>query len=210
MSWQTWWLFFATVFALSGTPGPNMLHIMSRSVAIGAWRTVPAMAGCLAALLVMLTASAAGLGALLLASPKLFEMLRYFGAAYLVWLGIKAWRQDDSAREVDRANVAQSTLNRYQIFRAGFFVGISNPKLLLFAAAFLPQFIDQSSAQWSQFAVLVATFTLCELFWYVVYALGGAQLRRYLSRPSLRRAFDRFTGTLFIGFGVLLLRFRPE
>jgi threonine/homoserine/homoserine lactone efflux protein len=210
MSWHTWWLFFGTVFALSGTPGPNMLHIMSRSVAIGTWRTVPAMAGCLAALLVMLTASAAGLGALLLASPKLFEMLRYFGAAYLVWLGIKAWRQDDSAREVDRANIVQSTLNRYQIFRAGFFVGISNPKLLLFAAAFLPQFIDQSSAQWSQFAVLVATFTLCELFWYVVYALGGAQLRRYLSRPSLRRAFDRFTGTLFIGFGVLLLRFRPE
>ena len=94
MTLQTWWLFVMAVFLLSGTPGPNMLHILQRSVDFGVRRTVAAMAGCLAGLMTILTASAAGLTALLLAIPGAFEVLRWLGTAYLVWLGIKAWRAD--------------------------------------------------------------------------------------------------------------------
>jgi threonine/homoserine/homoserine lactone efflux protein len=210
MSWNTWWLYFVTVFLLSGAPGPNMLHILSRSVSLGVNRAIPAMLGCLAALVVMLVGSALGLGAVLLASPKVFEVLQYVGAAYLIWLGIKAWREETPDADNGTAMASSVVLTNRQIFQTAFVISISNPKLLLFAAAFLPQFVNPSSPKIPQFAVLVATFSLCELFWYAVYGLGGNRLRHYLLRPALRRMFDRLTGVMFVGFGIMLLRFRPQ
>lgn len=209
MNLRTWWLFFATVFVLSGTPGPNMLHVMTRSVSFGVRRSVLAMSGCLAAVLLVLIASATGLGAILQASPQVFEVLRYLGAAYLVWLGIKAWRSEEAPLDVGQPD-ARASASNLQLFRGGLLIGLSNPKLLLFAAAFFPQFVDQARPQWPQFALLVATFAACELFWYAVYGLGGGSLRRHLARPALRRWFDRLAASIFVGFGVLLLRFRPQ
>jgi threonine/homoserine/homoserine lactone efflux protein len=100
------------------------------------------------------------------------------------------------------------TVSARRLFRGGFVIGISNPKLLLFAAAFLPQFVDRASAQAPQFAILVVTFAAVESFWYGMYAAGGRTLARYLTRPALRRAFDRATGAIFVGFGLALLRVR--
>lgn len=184
MALHTWWWFLATVFVLCGTPGPNMLHILGRSVGLGFRGSVPAMAGCLLAMLLVLAASAAGLSALLHSSPMLFEVLRYLGVAYLAWLGLKAWR--DSCRPappvtVDATPPVAASLGAWKVFRGGLLVGLSNPKLLLFAAAFLPQFVDPSRGQALQYSVLVATFAACELFWYVMYAAGGHGLRRWLA-----------------------------
>ncbi|MDO5654269.1 MAG: LysE family translocator, partial [Brachymonas sp.] len=166
MRLQTWWLFFVTVFFLCGTPGPNMLHVLSRSVVFGAKRAVATMLGCFAAVLLALAVSAAGLGALLMASPRTFGLLRYLGAAYLIWLGIKAWRSSDAPLHTESSTALAPALSQMQLFRTGFLVGISNPKLLLFAAAFLPQFIDPTRPKALQFTILVVTFGLCELFWY--------------------------------------------
>lgn len=167
------------------------------------------MLGCFIAVLLVLSASAAGLGVLLLASPKVFEVLRYLGVAYLIWIGIKAWRSNSTPLDTGILN-ATSSRTPVQLFHGGLLVGLSNPKLLLFAAAFLPQFIDPSQPKPLQFIFLIFTFSLCELFWYVCYALGGHQLRGYLSRPALQHLFDRFTGAIFVGFGVMLLRCRPQ
>lgn len=211
MTLHLWWLFVAAVFLLSGTPGPNMLHVMTRSVAFGARRSVAAMAGCLTALVLVLAASAAGVSALLAAWPRVFDALRYAGVAYLIFLGIKAWRGAGSPIDVgagwDEGGLPV-TLSARRLFRGGFVIAISNPKLLLFAAAFLPQFVDRASPQAPQFAILVATFAVIESFWYAVYAAGGRTLARYLTRPALRRAFDRATGAIFVGFGLALLRVR--
>jgi threonine/homoserine/homoserine lactone efflux protein len=208
MSIETWWLFFAAVFVLSGTPGPNMLHILSRSVEFGLRRSIAAMAGCLVALVLILSASAGGLTALLMALPGAFEVLRYLGAAYLLYLGIQAWRADVAPIDVgeDTLRTTQSTMN---LFRRGFIIGVSNPKLLLFAAAFLPQFVNQQASQAPQFAVLVLTFAAIEMFWYLVYGVAGGSLSRQLRKPSLKRTFNRLTGAIFVGFGALLLRARP-
>lgn len=200
MALHGWLLFVAAVVVLCGTPGPNMLHVLTRSVALG-WRgTLPAMAGCLTALVAVLAASAAGLAAVLTAVPGLFDILRYAGAAYLAWLGFRAWTTRSTP-----VDVASAELPRAHLFRGGFLVGISNPKLLLFATAFLPQFVDRSAPQGPQFAVLVATFALVECLWYAAYALGGTSLARHLTRPRVRRWFDRATGGIFIGFGAALL-----
>ena len=209
MTLHTWWLFVFAIFVLSGTPGPNMLHILSRSVEMGVRRSVAAMAGCLLAIVVVLAASAVGLTTVLLAVPGLFDVLRYIGVAYLIFLGIKAWRSDAAPIDVGEGGFG-TTLSVGAVFRGGFAIGISNPKLILFAAAFLPQFVNPAAPQPPQFAILVATFAVIETFWYAVYALGGRSLSRHLRRPALKRAFNRVTGGIFIGFGLALLRVRPS
>ncbi|MCJ2035928.1 LysE family translocator [Methylobacterium sp. J-068] len=204
MTFHTWWLFLGAVFALSGTPGPNMLHILARSVRVGLRRSGAAMAGCLSAVILVLLASAAGLSAVLLASPVLFDVLRYAGVAYLLVLGIRAWRGDEASITVE-GGAGPAPLSLRRLYRDGLLIGLSNPKLLLFASAFLPQFVDPARPQGPQFAILVATFAGAELFWYGVYALGGRKLAAALTRPALKRAFDRLTGAIFVGFGAMLL-----
>jgi threonine/homoserine/homoserine lactone efflux protein len=205
---HTWWLFVGAVFLVSGTPGPNMLHVLSRSVEMGARRSVVAMAGCLSAILLLMAASAAGLTTLLLALPGSFEVLRWAGIGYLVFLGIKAWRSPVSAAS-DDAGPLPPALSTWAVYRGGFAIAISNPKAILFAAAFLPQFIDPALPKAPQFAILVATFTVVETAWYCTYALGGRSLARHLSRPAVKRAFNRFTGVVFVGFGLALLKAKP-
>ena len=204
MTLQTWWLFLGAVFVLSGTPGPNMLHILTRSLRVGLRRSLAAMAGCLTAVVLVLLASAAGLSAVLMASPVLFDVLRYAGVAYLVVLGVRAWRGDD-APVTASGGAGPAPFSSARLYRDGLLIGLSNPKLLLFASAFLPQFVDPARPQGPQFAVLVVTFAGAELFWYGVYALGGRRLASALTRPALKRAFDRITGAVFVGFGAMLL-----
>ncbi len=209
MSVHVWWLFVAAVFLLSGTPGPNMLHILSRSVALGVRRSLAAMAGCILALVLVLAASAAGLSTVLMALPGAFDALRVIGAAYLVYLGLKSWFSDTTLPRVD-AGAPSRTVSSGAVFAGGFAVCASNPKLILFAAAFLPQFVNPAEPGAPQFAILVATFAAIELFWLSVYALCGKSLAHHLARPSLRRTFNRLTGGIFIGFSALLLNLKAS
>jgi threonine/homoserine/homoserine lactone efflux protein len=209
MTWDRWWLFAVTVFLISGTPGPNMLHVMTRSVRHGFARSAWAMAGCMTAVLLALVASAAGVGALLLASPRLFDALRYAGAAYLAWLGIKAWRgAGKGAAGMDPDVPVAPEASAFALFRDALFTGLSNPKLILFAAALFPQFISQKTAWAPQFAILTATFVVIETGWYIAYAAGGRRLAGWLAPPKRRRLFDRATGSLFFLFGAGLIAAR--
>lgn len=207
MSLQVWGLYCLTVFLISATPGPNMLHILGRSVELGLARSLPAMAGCMSALVAMMAASALGLTALLMALPGAFDALRYLGTAYLVWLGLKAWRANlYEDAPADGAAAVLPALSGWAVYRGGFLIAISNPKALLFVAAFLPQFINPALPKLPQFAVLVASFAAIETFWYFAYALGGRGLSRWLEKPAAKRMFNKMTGAVFIGFGAMLLR----
>ena len=207
MALHTWWMFVATVFFISASPGPNMLHVMTRSIEHGLMPSVMAMFGCFAAVVSLLAASAAGLTALLLAIPAAFTVLKLSGAAYLVWLGYKAWiapvddEIDPTEAELARAEAGPS---RWRLFRTGFSIGVSNPKALLFAAAFLPLFLDPARPKGWQFAIMVATFGVVEFTWYFVYALGGRGLAAWLKRPARRRLFNRVTGGVFVAFGLAI------
>lgn len=207
MTLHTWITFFITVFILSGTPGPNMLHILTASVQHGFKKSLLSIAGCLTAVITVLVASAAGLSTLLMASPTLFAVLRYLGVAYLVYLGIKAWRSKGDIAAHKHIHPTQQ-VSPWLLFQHGLFVGYSNPKLILFAAAFLSQFINPEVTQLPQYAILITTFGVIELGWSIVYALGGYQLTTYLKRPRIIKAFNRITGGIFIGFGALLVSFK--
>lgn len=204
MAFHMWWLYAAAVFFVSGTPGPNMLHVMARSIEQGLARTIAVMLGCLIAVLCLLTASATGLAAILLALPRAYLVLKLAGAAYLVWLGIKAWMApvDDAADDQPAAPAVRTSPLR--LFATGYSVGISNPKALLFAAAFFPQFIDPALSSGPQLAIMLGTFAVIETAWYFVYALGGRGLAHWLRVPRRQRLFNRTTGSLFVLFGLAM------
>lgn len=209
MNLHTWWLFVATVFVISAIPGPNMLVVMTHSAQHGLRRATATMAGCLSALVIMLSVSAAGLGVFLKAWPTMFDALRLIGAAYLVYLGVKSWRATVPATaNADEGPVQEGATKRERslgaLYRNGFLVAGSNPKAILFAAALLPQFIDASKATLPQFGVLVATFAVIEVSWYLVYALCGARIGSTLKSGRVARAFNRLTGGVFVGFGAMM------
>ena len=208
MTLETWWLYLGAIVLIACTPGPNVLYVTTRSISFGLRASAVAMMGCLLALVLMLIGSVAGLSALLLAVPAAFEILRYLGAGYLIWLGIQTWRAPDDPPDAAEASGIGNT-NLLATFRGGFLVGISNPKLLIFAAAFFPQFIDPAAPWLPQFALLVATFVTVELLFYLAYALSGRRLAEHLARGVWRRRLNRASGAIFIGFGCMLLRYRP-
>lgn len=205
MALETWWLYLGAVVLIACTPGPNVLYVTTRSIRFGLGTASIGMAGCLVALVLMLTGSVAGLSAFLLALPTAFDVLKFAGAAYLVYLGIQLWREPV---EPDSAPLPTGT-SKTALFRDGFLVGISNPKLLIFAAAFFPQFIEPTTAWMPQFASMVATFVGVELFFYWIYGLSGRKLADRLMHGIWRRRLNRASGLVFIGFGAALLRYKP-
>ncbi len=208
MDMATWWIFACATALIAATPGPNMLHIMTRSVRFGFRASIVAMAGCLSAVILCVTASSLGLGALLMASRPLFEVLRYIGVAYLLWLGWKSWTAQDEPFDGAPTIMAAQPIPRLAMYRTALFTGLSNPKLIVFAAAFFPQFIHADRPWGPQFAILVGTFAAIETSCYMAYALGGRRLSLYLSSVSRRRLFNRLTGGLFGLFGIGLFAYR--
>jgi threonine/homoserine/homoserine lactone efflux protein len=204
MSVQTWWLFVIVTFAISAIPGPNMLLVMSSSARFGFRASTATMAGCMTALQAMMALSAAGLGALLQASPSVFDGLRWAGAAYLAYLGIRSWLSPVSDPVADTARTTLPPRKPVALFRQGFMVAASNPKAILFAAAFLPQFIHPESAKLPQFVILLSTFAVIESSWYVVYGASGQRLASYLRRSAVMKTFNRLTGGIFVGFAAIM------
>jgi threonine/homoserine/homoserine lactone efflux protein len=221
MNLSTWWLFVTATFLISAAPGPNMLLIMNQSVRFGLRASVYSMAGCMTALMIMFAMSALGLGVILQNAPTVFDALRWAGALYLAYLGYKVWTAPvdplkpvsivEQDRDIDSDIKNNSTLgnkyagyNAFNLFKTGFFTAGSNPKALLFAAALLPQFIQADKPQALQLVILLATFSVLEILWYFIYALGGLSMAKQLRKPSILRWFNRVTGGAFIAFAGLM------
>ncbi|MBK6366213.1 MAG: LysE family translocator [Polaromonas sp.] len=210
MSLSTWWLFVTATFLISAAPGPNMLLIMNQSVRFGLRTSIYSMAGCMTALMIMFTLSALGLGIVLQNAPTIFNAMRWLGALYLAYLGYKVWtapvKTDNIDTTLNAPHAAQNDapLEQWKHFKTGFFTAGSNPKALLFAAAFLPQFISADLPQGTQLAILLATFSVLEILWYFIYAFGGLSMAKQLRKPNVLRWFNRVTGGAFIGFAGLM------
>lgn len=195
-------LFFAfivTTLFISATPGPNMLLMLSHGARYG-WRaTLATMAGALSGLALLIGLSALGLATILAASAELFLVLKLVGAAYLVYLGWQCWRAGIELKLP--AAMGETAQARY---RTGLAVALSNPKAILFAGAFLPQFINAQLPQGPQWAMLLATFFVIESSWQLAYAVGGVGLARWLSAPRRVRFFNRGCGLAFWAVGGML------
>jgi threonine/homoserine/homoserine lactone efflux protein len=206
MGLQTWWIFVLMTFVVSATPGPNMLLVMSHGARFGLRSAIWTMAGCMTALVAMVSISAAGVGALLHSFPAGFDALRYLGAAYLAYLGYNLWRAgvptSDAAPGACLAEPLQRSAGSF--YRQGLAVAASNPKAIVFAAAFFPQFIHADRPAGLQFAILLITFTVIEISWYLIYALSGHKLSRFLQQARVLQNFNRIMGGVFVGFAALM------
>ena len=205
MDLHIWWVYTVTIFLLICTPGPNMLFVMSNSARFGAVKSIPAMVGCWVAVVSVLIASAAGLSAIFITFPNLFNALRYIGAVYLFYLGVKIWLEKERIGEKTKNEKGITIPSRLILFRNGLAIGFSNPKLFIFASAFFPQFVTQEGNKFFQFFILICTFAIVELFWYLVYSIGGQKLTILFKRTYMMKIFNRITGLIFIAFGIALL-----
>jgi len=186
MSFDTLLLFLVASVALAITPGPTMLLAMSNGIAGGMRAAVWGIAGASLGAAGLITVVALGLGSLLAASEWLFNAIRVAGVAYLVWLGLKMWRNQPVDIQAALAASPADVLSGRIAFLRSLTVALSNPKTLLFFAAFLPQFVSTASPQIPQYLVLGAIFIGIDTCVMLGYAAAGTQAVRWLSRRSLR------------------------
>ncbi|WP_171235284.1 LysE family translocator [Ruegeria sp. HKCCA6837] len=200
MQFDLWLAFVAASTALLLIPGPTVLLVLSYALSKGRSVAVASATGVAVGDLVAMTASLLGLGALVLASATLFSVLKWVGAAYLVWLGIKLLRSApagglgtiDTARDVTARNV----------FGHATAVTALNPKSIAFFIAFVPQFLRPAEPLGPQFAILIVTFVGLAWLNALAYALLADRLRRLIGRASVITAMTRFGGLTLVGMGV--------
>jgi threonine/homoserine/homoserine lactone efflux protein len=203
MSWEVWVAFVLVGTGLALTPGPAVLFVVSTALRHGGRRSVWASAGILSGNAFYFALSAVGLGAVLITSHDVFTVLKWCGAAYLVFLGLRLIFAP-SGRTVEVAGTEQpvARLSGWGILRQGFALQAANPKALVFFVALLPQFIDPTGHVAGQIAILGVTSVVTEFFVLVGYGFAAGRLSAWAKRPSVARATDRVAGTLLVGAGV--------
>jgi homoserine/homoserine lactone efflux protein len=151
---------------------------------------------------------ALGLGALLMASEHAFQVMKWGGALYLIYLGVQKWREVPVAFETIAANTEFKDTTRRGIFMQGFWVNLTNPKGLVFLLAVLPQFIDPSRPTSLQYVILTLTLNVVDLGVMACYTGLAANVLRLLKDPSHIKATNRVLGSLFVVAGVALAVFK--
>ena len=202
MALSTYLLYAAAVALLVATPGPTMLMCMTNALNHGPRRAMTSVAGSVSAVLLVMVLSAMGLGALLATSETAFTTAKLVGAAYLIWLGIRTFRSEASPLRT-RADTAATP--RRSFYLQGLLVGASNPKAVLFFAAFFPQFLDPAAPMALQFAILALTFMAFEFAVLTACALGVSRLAPLLRESGPVRWVNRICGGLFALMGGVLL-----
>lgn len=200
MALATWLAFLLAAILIAVSPGPGAATSMSVGLRHGYWAALRAIGGLQSALLIQLTIVAAGLGALLSTSTTAFNVMKFLGAGYLIWLGIQKWR--DAPQAIDGDGTA--AVKPQGLFTQGLLVNLTNPKAIVFMAALTPQFIDPARPQWLQFAIIGATMCGVDTIVMSGYALLATRLRRWLRNPRAMKAQNRFFGGIFVGAGALL------
>jgi threonine/homoserine/homoserine lactone efflux protein len=204
MSLDLYLAFVAATALLILLPGPNVMLLVANSLAYGPRRALVTLAGTSSAIAVQLVVVALGMSSLILVLASGFEWLRWLGVGYLLWLGVRQWRAAPVALEdIDARAVAANRL-----FWQGVLVSATNPKTLLFYAAFFPQFVDPHGSLGLQLVLLCTTFLVIATVLDGSYVLLAGRVRGWLRGSRRARLRNRITGSLLIatGLGLALAR----
>jgi threonine/homoserine/homoserine lactone efflux protein len=203
-----YWLFITTAIVLVLTPGQDTFFILGRSLASGRAAGVAAALGITAGSIVHTLLAALGLSALLATSPYAFMAVKFAGAAYLIYIGVRALLTRGESLPGADAHVAGD--GRWSAFRQGIVSNLLNPKVALFFLALMPQFIAADSAhKVTAFLALGLTFMTLGVIWCLVLAVGAAGLRgALLRRPSMASVLNKVAGVMFIALGLRLATVR--
>jgi threonine/homoserine/homoserine lactone efflux protein len=208
MDLQTWLVYLLATTGLSLSPGPNSLLALTHGALHGWRRTLFTIAGGAVGFVVLIGLSLFGISALLKTSPLWLVALKWVGGAYLVWLGVQVWRSPPVGVAVgaeihgQAQGAASGPATGAALAWQGALAALTNPKGVLFFAAFLPQFIDPARNPWTQFAVMAGTFVVVESITELVIAGTAARVRPWLQHVGQR--FNQVCGGLFILIGAAL------
>lgn len=221
MQLSLWVTLLAACFVISFTPGAGAINTMGNSLNVGFRRSIWGILGQQAALIVHILIVAAGLGVLVAGSPLAFEVIRYAGAAYLVYLGVRQLLarphppvaptgapadgsgegEPDDAQQVP----SESAESRWSMFRRGLWVNLLNPKAIVFFLAFLPQFIRPELPLLPQYLIVGLTVVVVDVIvMWGFFAVAAHSLRRFTRSARGQRTLNSVFGSLFIAVGVLL------
>ena len=204
MTISTWLAFAAASAILLVIPGPTILLVVSYALGQG-WRTaLPMAVGVALGDFTAMTLSMLGMGALLATSATLFTALKWVGAAYLIWLGVKLWRAGGTLDAQPRNNAVSST----RMLSHAWIVTALNPKSITFFVAFLPQFLDPAGNVLDQMLVFGATFLAMAFANAFGYALIASRARTAVSNARAIRIVNRVGGSLLIGAGLATISLR--
>lgn len=194
------WLPFALASAIVVLiPGPTVILVVSYALGHGRRYALATTAGVALGDLTSMTASMFGLGALLAASAAAFTIVKWIGALYLVYLGVKLWRAPIATGDTPQVSETRTL----RVIAHAYAVTALNPKSIVFFVAFVPQFMDLHAPVWPQVAILEATFIVLATLNAFGYALLASGARRAIRNPSVQRAVNRTGGSLLMGAGVL-------
>ena len=212
MTFNTWLLFLVMETALSLSPGPAVFYVVSQGVRGALRRSLPAAAGIISANAIYFTLSATSLGAIIAASARFFTIAKWIGAAYLIYLGIKALRSAQSTQAVSLGGTAAGSGGDLRgVYLGALTLQLANPKALLFFLALLPQFIDPQKPIVPQMLILAATSMVpefCILTGYGWLAHRAAHASaRFGVTGNMNRWLARVEGAGLLGCATLVLRF---
>lgn len=204
MTFEAWAAFAAATAVLLVIPGPTILLVMSYALGQG-WRTAfPMAVGVALGDFTAMTLSMLGVGVLLAASATVFTALKWVGAAYLVYLGVKLFRAGGSLNAEPRKDAASAL----KMLGHAWLVTALNPKSITFFVAFLPQFLDAKADFWTQMLIFEATFITLAFANALGYALIASRARSVVSNPRAIGLFNKAGGTLLIGAGIATVAMR--
>lgn len=204
MTLQSWLIYLTLAALAAATPGPAILLITTNSALYGCKKSVYTALGNIFGLFCMGMVSISGLGVLLDASLLVFDVVRYVGAAYLIYLGIQLFWKKSSGISAGKSNLVVADVSPARLFVQAFGVAVSNPKAIIFLTALFPQFVTIGEPLLFQFALLITTLMTVSFSFLMLYALLARKAKNWFKVSGNHKLVNRTSGVLFMGLGVLL------
>jgi len=202
MSFEFWLIYATTIFIVSIVPGPSTLLALTHGIRYGAGKALFSGLGNVVGTILQAGVSIAGLGVLLTACEPLFLVVKYAGAAYLVWLGIMVWRAPAENLDIDTNVVVKASKPAHKLFFDAFMVTLGNPKAIVFFSALFPQFLGTDGVTVLKCTVLLTTMAVLAFVVWMIYAFGGEKIAGTFRRFSIGRFVNKVLGGTFIGAGI--------
>ena len=200
MTFEWWFAYLLTSIILSLSPGSGAINTMTTAISHGYRGASASIAGLQTGLGIHIVLVGVGLVSLFSRSVIAFEVLKWAGAAYLIWLGIQQWR---AAGAID-LNTMANTQSRSRLFKRAVFVNLTNPKSIVFLAALFPQFILPQEPQLMQYVVLGVTTIVVDIIVMIGYATLATRIAGWIKGPKQMKALNKVFGSLFMLIGALL------
>lgn len=196
MTLETWVTFVSVVFIFAIIPGPTVILVLGQAISHGKKSVMPLVSGVLLGDFVAMTLSLIGLGAVLATSATLFLILKWFGVGYLIYLGIKTWRE---VPEHGLSPISVPDMSKVNLFKSSFLVTALNPKDIVFFVAFLPQFVNPDVAAMPQLLILMVTFLGVVAITITSFALFAGVVRYRIQSFQARKRLNKLGGGALFG-----------